>query len=263
MELNVKDKVFLVAGASKGLGYAIAEQLALNGAAVAIASRDQAAIGSAAEAMASATGAKVRGYAMDASKAESIANWVNQASKDFGRIDGLVVNAGGPPPGQFDAFSDDDWQAAFQLTLMSAVRMVRETLPHLRAAGGGAILTLTSSSVKEPIDFLLLSNVMRSGVTSLAKSLSKQLASENIRVNNLVPGLIGTDRMVSLDTAQAKAKGISFDEQRAASQALIPLGRYGDPAEFGKAGAFLLSDAASYITGATLVVDGGTMKTVW
>ena len=139
MELNVKDKVFLVAGASKGLGYAIAEQLALNGAAVAIASRDQAAIGSAAEALASATGAKVRGYAMDASKAESIANWVNQASKDFGRIDGLVVNAGGPPPGQFDAFSDDDWQAAFQLTLMSAVRMVRETLPHLRAAGGGAV----------------------------------------------------------------------------------------------------------------------------
>lgn len=263
MELNVKDKVFLVAGASKGLGYAIAEQLTLNGAAVAIASRDQAAIASAAEVLASATGANVRGYSMDASNAESIANWIGQASKDFGRVDGLVVNAGGPPPGQFDVFSDDDWQAAFQLTLMSAVRMVRETLPHLRAAGGGAILTLTSSSVKEPIDFLLLSNVMRSGVTSLAKSLSKQLAGENIRVNNLVPGLIGTDRMVNLDTAQANAKGISFDEQCAASQALIPLGRYGDPAEFGKAGAFLLSDAASYITGATLVVDGGTMKTVW
>ncbi|CAA0080127.1 SDR family oxidoreductase [Zhongshania aliphaticivorans] len=263
MELNVKDKVFLVAGASKGLGYAIAEQLAINGAAVAIASRNQAAIESAANALVLGTGASVRGYAMDASNADSIINWVGQASKDFGRIDGLVVNAGGPPPGQFDVFSDDDWQAAFQLTLMSAVRMVREALPHLRAAGGGAILTLTSSSVKEPIDFLLLSNVMRSGVTSLAKSLSKQLASENIRVNNLVPGLIGTDRMVNLDTAQANAKGISFDEQRAASQALIPLGRYGDPAEFGKAGAFLLSDAASYITGATLVVDGGTMKTVW
>ena len=250
MELNVKNKVYLVAGASKGLGYAIAEQLALNGASIAIASRNADAIHSAAATLAAETGADVRGYAME-------------ASADFGRVDGLVVNAGGPPPGQFDVFSDDDWQSAFELTLMSAVRMIRATLPHLRAVGGGSILTLTSSSVKEPIDFLLLSNVMRSGVTSLAKSLSRQLASENIRVNNLVPGLIATDRMVNLDTAQAKAKGISFDEQRSASQALIPLGRYGDPTEFGKAGAFLLSDAASYITGATLVADGGTMKTVW
>lgn len=263
MDLNVSNKVFLVAGASKGLGYAIAEQLALNGAAVAIASRNTYAIQEAASGLSSVTGAKVRGYTMDASDADSIIEWISQASNDFGRIDGLVVNAGGPPPGQFDVFSDEDWQSAFQLTLMSAVRMVRECLPHLRKAGGGAILTLTSSSVKEPIDFLLLSNVMRSGVTSLAKSLSRQLAPENIRVNNLVPGLIATDRMVNLDTAQAKAKGISFDEQRAASQALVPMGRYGDPSEFGKAGAFLLSDAASYITGATLVADGGTMKTVW
>ncbi|WP_295871810.1 SDR family oxidoreductase [uncultured Zhongshania sp.] len=263
MELHVENKVYLVAGASKGLGCAIAEQLALNGASVAIASRSESAIKASARALSEATGADVRGYTMDASSGVSIADWVALASADFGRVDGLVVNAGGPPPGQFDVFSDEDWQAAFELTLMSAVRMIRATLPHLRAAGGGSILTLTSSSVKEPIDFLLLSNVMRSGVTSLAKSLSKQLAPENIRVNNLVPGLIATDRMVNLDTAQAKAKGISFDEQRAASQALIPIGRYGDPSEFGKAGAFLLSDAASYITGATLVADGGTMKTVW
>jgi 3-oxoacyl-[acyl-carrier protein] reductase len=263
MELNVNNKVYLVAAASKGLGYAIAEQLALNGASLAIASRSESGIQVAATQLAAATGAKVRGYCMDASDADSISAWVAKASADFGRVDGLVVNAGGPPPGQFDVFNDDDWQTAFELTLMSAVRMIRETLPHLRAAGGGAILTITSSSVKEPVDFLLLSNVMRSGVTSLAKSLSKQLAPENIRVNNLVPGLIATDRMVNLDTLQAKAKAISFDEQRAVSQATIPLGRYGDPSEFGKAGAFLLSDVASYITGATLVVDGGTMKTVW
>jgi 3-oxoacyl-[acyl-carrier protein] reductase len=263
MELNVNNGVYLVAAASKGLGYAIAEQLALNGASLAIASRSESGIQAAATQLAAATGAKVRGYCMDASDADSISMWIAQASADFGRVDGLVVNAGGPPPGQFDAFSDAHWQAAFELTLMSAVRMIRETLPHLRAAGGGSILTITSSSVKEPVDFLLLSNVMRSGVTSLAKSLSKQLAPENIRVNNLVPGLIATDRMVNLDTLQAKAKAISFDKQRGVTQATIPLGRYGDPSEFGKAGAYLLSDAASYITGATLVVDGGAMKTVW
>ncbi|GAA4083708.1 SDR family oxidoreductase [Zhongshania borealis] len=263
MDLQIDDKVFLVAGASKGLGLAIAEQLSLNGARVAIASRDTAAIAAAAGALTARSGKEVRAYTMDASDKLSIQQWVANAHADFGRIDGLVVNAGGPPPGQFDVFSDEDWLAAFNLTLMSAVRMVRETLPHLRSAGGGAILTLTSSSVKEPIDFLLLSNVMRSGVTSLAKSLSKQLAAENIRVNNLIPGLIATDRMQNLDTAQAKAKGISISDQRSLNEQSIPFGRYGEPMEFGKAGAFLLSPAASYITGATLVVDGGTMKTVW
>jgi 3-oxoacyl-[acyl-carrier protein] reductase len=263
MDLQIDDKVFLVAGASKGLGLAIAEQLSLNGARVAIASRDIAAITAAAAGVSARTGNQVRAYVMDASNAESIQQWVADANRDFGQIDGLVVNAGGPPPGQFDAFSDEDWQAAFNLTLMSAVRMVREALPHLRRGGGGAILTLTSSSVKEPVDFLLLSNVMRSGVTSLAKSLSKQLATENIRVNNLIPGLIATDRMQNLDAAQAKAKAISISEQRNLNEQNIPFGRYGEPMEFGKAGAFLLSPAASYITGASLVVDGGTMKAVW
>ncbi len=263
MDLQIHGKVFLVAGASRGLGLAIAEQLSLNGARVAIASRNAEAISVAGRELAERTGNLVKAYVMDASDGASIKQWVADASRDFGRVDGLVVNAGGPPLGQFDVFSDEDWQAAFNLTLMSAVRMVRECLPHLRKAGGGAILTLTSSSVKEPIDFLLLSNVMRSGVTSLAKNLSKQLASENIRVNNLIPGLIATDRMQSLDRAQAAAKGIDIIEQRHANEQNIPLGRYGEPLEFGKAGAFLLSPAASYITGATLVVDGGTMKTVW
>ncbi|NJN55221.1 MAG: SDR family oxidoreductase, partial [Anaerolineae bacterium] len=176
---------------------------------------------------------------------------------------GLVVNAGGPPAGNFDTFADTDWQAAFELTLLSSVRMIRAVLPAMRQRGGGSILTITSSSVKEPIDILLLSNVMRSGVVSLVKSLSRQLASDKIRVNNLVPGRIDTDRVKSLDSLTAKRLEQTAVAQKAHQESLIPWGRYGTIDEFGKAGAFLLSDAASYITGETLIVDGGAMRTVW
>jgi 3-oxoacyl-[acyl-carrier protein] reductase len=263
MDLHVAGKVFFVSGASRGLGFAIAQELVNNGAFVAIASRDRVLIRVAAQKLNMLSSGSARSYVMDARDSDMITSAIASSVADFGRLDGLVVNAGGPPPGQFEVLDDEDWMAAFNLTLMSAVRLIRETLPHLRRAGGGAILTLTSSSVKEPIDFLLLSNVMRSGVTSLAKSLSRQLATENIRVNNLVPGIIATDRMAALDTNQAAAKGISVADQRHANEQLIPLGRYGHPEEFAKAGAFLLSPAASYITGSTLIVDGGTMKTVW
>ena len=174
-----------------------------------------------------------------------------------------MVNAGGPPTGGFDDFTDQDWQDAFELTLLSSTRMIRAVLPSMRQQGGGSIVTVTSSSVKEPIDILLLSNVMRSGVTSLAKSLSTQLASEKIRVNNLVPGSINTARLRDNVRVQAEALGISFETRWQGRGGAVPLGRFGEPDEFGRAGAFLLSEAASYITGETLVVDGGAMKTVW
>lgn len=262
MELGLKDKVIMVAGGSKGLGLAIARACAADGAHVAIASRDAANVDVAVTQLRDSYGVDVVGHCVDMANASGITAWVDAVFAHFGRIDGVVVNAGGPPPGTFDQLDDTKWQSAFELTLMSAVRLVRATLPHLRQQKKGAILMLTSSSIREPIDFLLLSNVLRSGVASLAKSLSRQLAAEGIRVNNLVPGLIATDRMISLDTAQASAKSISVAEQRAGVEKLIPIGRYGEPDEFGKAGAFLLSDAASYITGSTLVVDGGTMKSV-
>ena len=264
MKLEIEDKVFMVAAASKGLGYGIARELALNGAIVSIASRTKAEIEQAAEKLRKETGATILASVFDAAHAESIKNWISEVETAFERIDGLVVNAGGPPPGNFDDFTDKQWQSAFNLTLMSAVRLIREVLPSMRnAGGGGAILTVTSMSVKEPIQRLLLSNVFRSGVTSLVKSLSVELAKDQIRVNNLMPGRIDTDRVKSLDKSIAEKSGATVEETKKGFEATIPLGRYGTIDEFGKAGAFLLSPAASYITGVSLAVDGGIMKTVW
>lgn len=263
MNLGLNDKVILVAAASKGLGYGIAEAVAQEGATVCIGSRTEADITAVAERLQSETGTRVMGVVLDVTKTYSIEHWVAAAQARFGGIDGLVVNAGGPPAGGFDDFNDADWQAAFELTLLSSVRMMRAVLPSMRTRGGGSILTVTSSSIKEPMDSLLLSNVMRSGVVSLVKSMSRQVAADKIRVNNIVPGRIDTDRVRWLDQFNAHKADIPVADQRAKKIAAIPWGRYGTIQEFGKAGAFLLSEAASYITGETLIVDGGTMKTVW
>ena len=263
MELNIQDKVFMVAASSKGLGYGIARELAENGATVCIASRTEDEIKQAAQELRKETGSTILSSVFDAADKESVQIWIQQVKEKFNRIDGLVVNAGGPPPGNFDDFSDNDWEAAFNLTLMSAVRLIRGVLPSMRQSGGGSILTITSMSVKEPVDRLLLSNVFRSGVTSLVKSLSNELAPENIRVNNLMPGRIDTDRVKSLDKSNAQKLDLPVHEVKKQNEQKIPLGRYGTTEEFGKAGAFLLSPAASYITGVSLSVDGGILKTVW
>lgn len=263
MDLGLHGKVVMVAASSKGLGYGIARELAREGALVSIGARTEAEVFDAADTLIEETEAEVLPNVLDAADPDSIFRWVDNTVNAFGGVDGLVVNAGGPPAGNFDDFDDADWEQAFNLTLMSSVRMIRHVLPLMRQAGGGSILTVTSVSVKEPIDFLLLSNVMRSGVTSLAKSLSKQLAPEHIRVNNLMPGRIDTDRVQSLDALKAEAADVQVEEIRAASENGIPLGRYGTIEEFGRFGAFLLSDAASYITGQTIAVDGGAIHTVW
>ncbi|KEQ17479.1 SDR family oxidoreductase [Endozoicomonas numazuensis] len=259
MDLNLKEKVFMVAGASTGLGYAIASRLAAEGAQVSIASRSEDRIAQAASTISSETGAEVRGYIFDAKDGDSIQHWVNNTLNDFGKIDGLLVNAGGPTPGFFEELEDNDWQAAFEQTLLSSVRMIRAALPALKVQGG-SIVTLTSSAIKEPIDILLLSNVMRSGVASLVKSLSVELAEDNIRINNLIPGSIHTDRIDALNTFLAGRRETSAAKVQQAAESTIPMGRYGKPDEFANAAAFLLSDAASYITGTSLTVDGGKMK---
>ena len=263
MELGLRDKVFMVAAASRGLGFGIASALAAEGASLSLGSRSIDSIQGAAKELRDKYRVPAAGYVFDAVDAGSIAEWSAATIADFGRIDGVVVNAGGPPPGNFDSFDDAAWSRAFDLTLLSAVRMIRAVLPQMRKQQQGAILTITSTSIKEPIDGLILSNVFRSGVSSLVKSLSRELAKDSIRVNNLVPGRIDTERVQALDAANASKLGVPVEEQRHAQQASIPLGRYGLPSEFGAAAAFLLSESASYITGATLVVDGGKTVSVW
>mgnify|MGYP001177257444 CR=1 FL=1 len=263
MEFGLKGKVVMVAASSKGLGFGIAKALAEEGAKLSIGSRTKDDIEVAADKLRKVNNTEVLSSILDSSKPESIIEWTDATIRKFGGVDKLVVNAGGPPAGKFEDFSDEDWQAAFELNLLSAVRMIRSTLPSMRQRGGGSVLTITSMAVKEPIGSLILSNVMRSGVTSLIKSLSAQLAADKIRLNNLMPGRINTDRIKYLDEQNAKRQEISIEQVERSSQSLIPLGRYGTIQEFGRCGAFLLSDAASYITGTSLAVDGGLMKTVW
>src|SRR5262245_56747820 len=260
MDLGLKNKIAMVGGASKGLGYAVARALAGEGAVLSIASRDEAAVTRAADTIRLETGARVLPAAADLSRADAIAAWHAATITEYGGVDCLFANTGGPPAGTSLSFDDQAWQSAFDLLLMSVVRTVRLVVPSMRARGGGAILIGTSSSVKEPIANLALSNVRRSGVTSLAKTLSIELAPDRIRVNTLIPGRIETDRLRQLDEINAKRGGVTVDDQRSRMQATVPLGRYGAPDEFGRAGAFLLSDAASYITGANVQVDGGLIK---
>ena len=260
MDLGLRNKVAMVGGASKGLGYAVAHALASEGALVAIASRDDRAIHHAAETIARDTGSRVLPISADLSRPEAIDAWHASTTKAFGGVDCVFCNTGGPPTGSALSIDDAGWRAAFDLLLMSVVRTVRVVAPTLEQRGGGAILVGTSSSVKEPIANLALSNVMRAGVSALVKTLSLELAPLRIRVNNLIPGRIATDRLRELDEINARRAGISIDEQAQRALATVPLGRYGHPAEFGRAGAFLLSDAASYITGASVQVDGGMIR---
>jgi 3-oxoacyl-[acyl-carrier protein] reductase len=262
MDLGLTGKVALVAGASKGLGFAVAKTLAAEGARVSISSRDEKAIADAAARIEKETGARVLPMAVDVRDRAAIERWVAQAADTFGGIDALMTNSGGPPAGPAMSFDDQAWQDAAELLLFSTLRMIRTAVPHMQARGGGAILVSTSSSVKEPIPNLGLSTVLRASVSALAKTLALELAEKKIRVNQIIPGRIDTDRVRQLDEINAKKGGITADQAKARAVAAIPLGRYGEADEFGRVGAFLLSSAASYMTGATVQVDGGQIRSV-
>ena len=262
MELGLKGKVAMVAAASQGLGFAIAKMLAAEGARVSIAARRAEAVSAAASRIEKETGSPALSAVADVNSTEAIAQWHSRTLESFGGVDILVTNSGGPPAGLASGFDDAAWQSALALLLLSVVRTVRVVLPSIEARGGGSILMLTSSSVKNPIPNLGLSNVIRPAVAALAKTYADEFAGKRIRVNQLIPGRISTERTTYLDDANAKRLGTTVEEQRQRASSAIPMGRYGDPEEFARAAAFLVSDAASYITGASLQVDGGAIRSV-
>ena len=247
----------LVTAASSGLGFATALELAREGAAVALCSRDLTRAQEAAQEITAATGAPVLALEADVRDPAACTAVVEQAAEALGGLGILVCNAGGPAPGDFERFDDAAWAEAFDLTLMSTVRLTRAALPHLRA-GGGRILTIVSSSVRRPLPNLTLSNALRPAVQGLMKSLSLELAPD-IAVNCIAPGRVLTERIQELDEARAAREGRTWEQVRAQTEREIPLGRLGDPAEFGRVAAFLCSPVASYITGSTLLVDGGAV----
>lgn len=262
MNLGLEGKLALVTAASAGLGFATARALAEEGAKVAICSREEQRARSAAQRIGDETGATVLAYEADVSDRASLERLFAAATSELGGLDILVSNAGGPPPGGFDKLGEAEWDWAYSLTLQSVVRSVRLALPAMRQRGSGAILALASSSVKQPIPNLLLSNVFRPAVQGLCKSLAEELASDGIRVNCLSPGRIETERIQQLDRARAEREGRSPEEIRADTLKTIPLGRLGEPHEFGRVAAFLCSEAASYMTGGSVLVDGGLVRSL-
>lgn len=252
MDLGLDGARALVGGGSGGLGGAVAEALAAEGARVALVARPSDRL--------TARAAAVGGLAVpaDLSTPDGPAAAVAATVDALGGLDLLFVNTGGPPPGGFEDLSEDDWRRAVDGTLWSVLRLIRAALPHLRRSDRPAILVNLSSSVREPIPGLTTSNLLRPGLAGLLKSLVGEIAP--IRINGLAPGRLATDRIAQLDGHRAELAGRPVDDMRREVIARIPLGRYGEPAELGRVGAFLLSPAASFVSGAIVPVDGGMVR---
>ena len=260
MDLGLKGKIALVAAASRGLGRAVAEELAAEGAALLLCSHHAETINQTASEIVAATGAEILALPCDVSKAEEVARLVQSGIEHFGRIDILVTNGGGPPAGPFESFSSEVWEAATRLTLFSAIELARHVLPGMKERRWGRILNITSIAVKQPVDNLILSNSLRAAVTGFARTLANEVATFGITVNNIMPGYTRTERVEELARMMADKEKITPAEFITRWEKEIPMRRLGEPREFAALAAFLVSERASYITGTSIPVDGGWIR---
>lgn len=260
MDLGLHGKVALVAAASKGLGRAIAEELAREGASVAMCARGEDALRNARDEIATTTSADVLAIAGDVSDPRDVQRIVRVTMERFGKVDILVTNAGGPPSGKFESLTPEMWQSAVDLTLMSVINLTSAVLPGMKERKWGRIINVTSIAVKQPVDGLMLSNSLRSAVTGFARTLANEVASFGVTVNNILPGYTRTERVEQLSEAAAKREGITRNAALGKWEAEIPMGRLGEPREFAALAAFLASERASYVTAQSIAVDGGWIR---